>query len=89
MHRHDIKAEDIINRGGGTLTLIYESKGDVGQHADSPDNITVTPRGGLLACEDDASSEFVDTHPLAPGIEISLDALAARAAERERDRLDR
>jgi secreted PhoX family phosphatase len=55
--------------GGGTLTLIYESKGDVGQHADSPDNITVTPRGGLLACEDDASSEFVDTHPLAPGIE--------------------
>jgi secreted PhoX family phosphatase len=36
---------------------------------DSPDNITVTPRGGLIVCEDDASSEFVDTHPLAPGIE--------------------
>jgi secreted PhoX family phosphatase len=36
---------------------------------DSPDNLTVTPRGGLIACEDDASSAYVDTHPLAPGIE--------------------
>jgi secreted PhoX family phosphatase len=36
---------------------------------DSPDNLTVTPSGGLIACEDDASSAFVDTHPLAPGIE--------------------
>ena len=37
--------------------------------ATRPDNLTVTPRGGLIACEDDASSAFVDTHPLAPGIE--------------------
>ncbi len=51
-----------------TLTLIYESDG-TGQDADSPDNLTVTPRGGLIACEDDASSVYVDTHPLAPGIE--------------------
>ena len=51
-----------------TLTLVYESKGG-GQEADSPDNLTVTPRGGLLACEDDASSAFADTHPLAPGID--------------------
>jgi secreted PhoX family phosphatase len=51
-----------------TLTLIYESDG-TGQDADSPDNLTVTPRGGLIACEDDASSEDGDTHPLAPGIE--------------------
>ena len=29
----------------------------------------MTPRGGLLACEDDASSAFADTHPLAPGID--------------------
>ena len=36
---------------------------------DSPDNLTVTPRGGLIACEDDASSAYVDTHLLAPGIE--------------------
>ena len=51
-----------------TLTLVYESRGG-GQEADSPDNLTVTPRGGLLACEDDASSAFADTHPLAPGID--------------------
>jgi uncharacterized protein len=54
-------------RGGGTLRLIYESPS--GAELDSPDNLTVTPRGGLVACEDDASSAYVDTHPLAPGIE--------------------
>jgi secreted PhoX family phosphatase len=54
-------------RGGGTLTLVYESPS--GSAMDSPDNLTVTPRGGLIACEDDASSAYVDTHPLAPGIE--------------------
>jgi uncharacterized protein len=36
-----------------TLVLHYESPG--GEVLDSPDNLTVTPRGGLLACEDDAS----------------------------------
>jgi uncharacterized protein len=54
-------------RGGGTLMLVYESPS--GTELDSPDNLTVTPRGGLVACEDDASSAFVDTHPLAPGID--------------------
>jgi secreted PhoX family phosphatase len=54
-------------RGGGTLTLVYESPS--GAELDSPDNLTVTPRGGLVACEDDASTAYVDTHPLAPGIE--------------------
>jgi secreted PhoX family phosphatase len=54
-------------KGGGTLKLVYESPS--GAELDSPDNLTVTPRGGLIACEDDASSEYVDTHPLAPGIE--------------------
>jgi uncharacterized protein len=54
-------------RRGGTLTLVYESPS--GAAMDSPDNLTVTPRGGLIACEDDASSAFVDTHPLAPDIE--------------------
>jgi hypothetical protein len=53
--------------GGGTLTLVYESPD--GGEMDSPDNLTVTPRGGLIACEDDASSAYADTHPLAPGIE--------------------
>ena len=28
---------------------------------DGPDNITVTPRGGLITCEDDPSSAYVDT----------------------------
>ena len=35
---------------------------------DSPDNLLVTPRGGILLCEDDASGTDGDTHPLAPGI---------------------
>jgi uncharacterized protein len=54
------------HRGGGTLTLIYESPG--GAQLDSPDNLTVTPRGGLILCEDDASGDG-DTHRLAPGIQ--------------------
>jgi secreted PhoX family phosphatase len=36
------------------LILHYESPG--GEVMDSPDNLTVTPRGGLMVCEDDASS---------------------------------
>jgi secreted PhoX family phosphatase len=28
---------------------------------DSPDNLTVTPRGGLILCEDDAGSQDGDT----------------------------
>jgi secreted PhoX family phosphatase len=36
-----------------TLTLIYEAT--LGGGADNPDNITVTPRGGLLLCEDNDS----------------------------------
>jgi uncharacterized protein len=52
---------------GGSLRLVYESPSAAA--LDSPDNMTVTPRGGLLMCEDDASSATVDTHPLAPGIE--------------------
>jgi uncharacterized protein len=56
------------HRGGeGILTLIYESP--AGRELDSPDNVTVTPRGGLIMCEDDASSAHPDTHPLAPRIE--------------------
>ena len=48
------------------LELIFESPGAA--VLDSPDNLTVTPRGGLLFCEDDAGSADGDTHPLAPGI---------------------
>jgi secreted PhoX family phosphatase len=52
---------------GGGLRLVFESPG--GSVLDSPDNLTVTPSGQLLLCEDDASSADGDTHPLAPGIE--------------------
>lgn len=48
------------------LTLFFESPG--GSVLDSPDNLLVTPRGGILLCEDDASGSDDDTHPLAPGI---------------------
>jgi uncharacterized protein len=53
-------------RGGGKLRLIFESSGP--DELDSPDNLVVTPRGGLILCEDDAGSDDGDTHPLAPGI---------------------
>jgi secreted PhoX family phosphatase len=52
----------------GHLILHYESPG--GEALDSPDNMTVTPGGGLLLAEDDASSAFTatDSHPTAPGL---------------------
>ncbi len=40
------------------LVLVYESPG--GEVMDSPDNLTVTPRGGLMVCEDDASDADAD-----------------------------
>ena len=51
--------------GGGTLVLVFESPNS--SVLDSPDNLCVTPAGGILFCEDDASGDS-DTHPLAPGI---------------------
>jgi uncharacterized protein len=54
----------------GKLTLFFESPG--GTVLDSPDNLTVSPKGAILLCEDDASSDenlgFVDESDLAPGI---------------------
>ncbi len=47
----------------GVLTLYFESPG--GSVLDSPDNLCVTPQGGLLLCEDDASPKDDDRHPLA------------------------
>ena len=52
--------------GDGQLRLVFESPGQ--EILDSPDNLTVTPRGGLMLCEDDAGSRDSDTHPLAPGL---------------------
>ena len=53
-------------RNGGALRLVYESPSS--RAMDSPDNLTVTPRGGLIVCEDDAS-DATDSHPLAPGLD--------------------
>ncbi|WP_262403476.1 PhoX family protein [Actinomadura sp. CNU-125] len=55
------------DRDGGTLELVYESPGR--KVLDSPDNLTFTPRGGIILCEDDASSADADPHPLAPGLD--------------------
>jgi secreted PhoX family phosphatase len=38
----------------GRLELLYESPG--GSVLDSPDNMVVSPRGGIILCEDDAST---------------------------------
>ncbi len=53
-------------RDGGMLRLVFESPGNT--VLDSPDGVTVTPRGGLVLCEDDTAWTDGDTHPLAPGI---------------------
>lgn len=53
-------------RAGCDLTLVYESDG--AEALDSPDNLCVTPRGGLILCEDDASSDS-DLNRHAPRIE--------------------
>jgi secreted PhoX family phosphatase len=53
----------------GALVLAYESTS--GALLDSPDNLCVTPAGGILFCEDDTNptpAHRGDTHPLAPGI---------------------
>lgn len=47
------------------LTLVFESPS--GSVLESPDNLCITPRGGILFCEDDAVGD-ADTHPLASGI---------------------
>lgn len=70
--------------GGGTLVLVYESPGR--KELDSPDNLTFTPRGGIVLCEDDASSADADPHPLAPGLSnvnrlIGLDPRGGRPFE--------
>jgi secreted PhoX family phosphatase len=41
----------------GELELVFESPG--AQVLDSPDNLCVSPRGGILLCEDGAGSQFI------------------------------
>lgn len=46
-----------LGASGGQLTLIFESpSADV---LDGPDNVLVTPRGGLLLCEDGDDEQFL------------------------------
>ncbi len=42
---------------GGTLTLLYESPSRT--VLDAPDNICVSPRGGLVICEDGGGGQFL------------------------------
>ena len=44
-------------RSGGQLILIFESKSP--EMLDAPDNVTVSPRGGLAICEDGDNGNFV------------------------------
>jgi D-lyxose ketol-isomerase len=58
MHRHAVKAEDIINRGGGRLVLkLHASRADGGIDPDAPVTVPCDgverslPAGGLLSLE--------------------------------------
>ncbi|MPZ15170.1 MAG: DUF839 domain-containing protein [Chloroflexi bacterium] len=42
---------------GGELTLLFESTSP--EMLDAPDNLTVTPRGGLLLCEDGDAEQYL------------------------------
>lgn len=44
-------------RSGGQLILLFESPSE--ELLDSPDNITVSPRGGLVLCEDGDADQYV------------------------------
>ncbi|MGP4030038.1 alkaline phosphatase PhoX [Actinomadura sp. 3N407] len=79
------------HRDHGTLVLVYESPGR--KVLDSPDNLTFTPRGGIILWEDDASSAD-DAHPLAPGLTnvnrlIGLDPGGALRVRRQHHRRQR
>ena len=45
-----------------TITLIYNSHGAA--ECENPDNLTVTPRGGLILCEDNSGSTPNDAERL-------------------------
>jgi secreted PhoX family phosphatase len=46
--------------------MVYDSPS--ADHLDNPDNITVTPRGGLLLCEDAAGNNFLEGERLIVGL---------------------
>jgi uncharacterized protein len=49
-----------------SLTLVFQSPGP--SVLDSPDNLSFSPRGGLLICEDDVTPASADTYALAPDL---------------------
>ena len=56
-YRPNGSADAQMGASGGELVLVFESPGaDVLQ---SPDNITVSPRGGLVVCEDGAGIQLL------------------------------
>ena len=54
-----------------TLTVIYDAPN--ANDLDNPDNLTVTPRGGLLVCEDAAGNNFTEGERL---VGLTLDGKA-------------
>ena len=59
----------------GELHLLYESPG--GSVLDSPDNMAISPRGGIVFCEDDASTA---TTPSQARIRTSISARTTAGA---------
>ena len=47
----------INGSAGGQLTLVFESTS--ADDMDAPDNITVTPRQGLLICQDGGGNQYL------------------------------
>jgi uncharacterized protein len=62
----------------GRLELLYESPG--GSVLDSPDNLAVSPRGGIVLCEDDAS----DANHAQPGEDPNFDVSPYHGGSRNR-----
>jgi secreted PhoX family phosphatase len=67
---------------GGTLTLIYESPGP--ESLLKPDNITVSPRGGILICEDPDRAKQAYLRGLTPdGVLYDFASTSVPAPSRE------
>jgi uncharacterized protein len=62
----------------GELHLLYESPG--GSVLDSPDNMAISPRGGIVLCEDDAS----DGNHVQPGENPNFDVSPFHGGSRNR-----
>ena len=60
--------------GGGTLRLVFESPS--AQFLRQPDNVTVSPRGGVLLCEDhDGSDRLIGLDPQGRPFEFARNRL--------------